>query len=370
LNATIAVIHGDGVGPEIVPQGIKALTAVGTRFGHDFNFVAVPMGYGAWKATQSALSPEALEVCRDSDGILLGATGAADWEYSQKDFPPGWGRRQLCRELGHRISIRPAKVLAQTVNASPTKAERAMGTDLVIVRDMTLVNKSGLAHAASDSEGRLARDTLEFHEAEIAPTLKFAFLLARSRSRRLCLMTQSSVFATSRLWLQMFEAMARTYSDVAVEVQAPDNCAMQLMRNPAAFDVVVTDSAPMGGMLNNLAALLMGSIGMAPGTSVGLREGDTYTAMVARNGIYEPIHGSAPKRAGQGIVNPIGTILAAAMLLRYSLGLEQEAQAIEQAVARTLDRGYRTYDIMEAGKTRIGTGEMGDRIAAELEQAA
>lgn len=370
MKATLAVIEGDGIGPEIVPQAVRALTAVAGRFDHAFTLVPVPMGYNTWKATGSALPAETLETCRASDGILLGATGAADWEYAQKDFPPGWGRRQLCRELGHRISVRPAKVFPQTVNASPTKAARIEGTDLVIVRDMTLVNKAGLAHAASDAQGRVARDTLEFHEGEVAPSLKFAFLLARSRRGKLCLMTQSSVFATGRLWLSMFEEMAQRYPDVAVEVQAPDNCAMQLMRNPARFDVMVTDSAPMGGMLNNLAALLMGSIGMAPGTSVGLRDGDTYTAMVVRNGIYEPIHGSAPTRAGQGIVNPIGTVLAAAMLLRYSLGLEREARAIEEAVARALEKGYRTYDIMEPGMRQVGTAEMGDRIVLELEQVS
>jgi 3-isopropylmalate dehydrogenase len=368
VKATIAVIDGDGIGPEIVPQAVKTLTAVAKRFEHAFILVPVQMGYNAWKTTGSALPAHTLETCRASDGILLGATGAAHWEYVQKDAPPGWGRRQLCRELGHRISIRPAKVFPQTVNASPTKAERIAGTDLVVVRDMTLVNKAGLARDANDAQGRVARDTLEFRESEIAPSLKFAFLLARSRRGKLCLMTQSSVFATSRLWLHMFEAMAQGYPDVAVEVQAPDNCAMQLMRNPASFDVVITDSAPMGGMLNNLAALLMGSVGMAPGTSVGLRDGDTYNAMVARNGIYEPIHGSAPLRAGQGIVNPIGTVLGAAMLLRYSLGLEREARAIEEAVSQTLEQGYRTYDIMESGMKQVGTEAMGDRIASELER--
>ena len=180
-------------------------------------------------------------------------------------------------------------------------------------------------------------------------------------------MTQSSIFATARLWLKMFEEMASEYPDIEVEIQAPDNCAMQFMRSPARFDVIVCDNTPMGGMLNNLAALLIGSIGMAQGTSLGLKDGQTYQDMVLRNGIYEPIHGAAPLRAGQNIANPIGTILAGAMLLRYSLGLEAEAQAIEHAVEAVLEQGYCTYDIMEAGKKKIGTAEMGDRIAGALE---
>ncbi|MSP96473.1 MAG: 3-isopropylmalate dehydrogenase [Betaproteobacteria bacterium] len=367
MKATIAVIPGDGIGPEIVAQAIKALKAIDSRFKHQFDIRSLQMGFNAWKTTGTALTRETIEFCRQSDGILLGATGAADSEYTAKDFPPGWGRRELCRELKYYASVRPVKVFPQTMNASPIKAERIAGTDLVVVRDMTLINKAGLARDSVAAGGRFAQDILEFQESEITPTLKFAFLLARSRSRKLCLMTQSSLFATSRLWLRIFEEMANKYADVAVQVQAPDNCAMQLMRNPAEFDVIVTDNTAMGGMINNLGALLIGSIGMAPGTSMGLKDGESFSAMVQRNGLYEPIHGSAPLRAGQRIVNPIGTVLAAAMLLRYSLALSDEANAIERAIERALDKGIRTYDIMEPGMKKVGTDEMGDRIAEEIE---
>lgn len=369
MRACVAVIAGDGVGAEVVPQGVKVLEAVAARFGHDFVLQPVAMGYGAWKATGSALTDEAIDICRRSDGILHGATGAADHEYTQKDFPPGWGRRQLSRMLGHRVSVRPIALFPQIVDVAPVRAERLFGTDLVIVRDMTLINRTGLSRTGSGEHGRYAEDTLAFSEDVVERVLKFSFLLARSRRGRLCLMTQSSLYATSRLWLQVFEESASRYPDVEAQVQAPDNCAMQLIRNPAVFDVIVTDSTPMGGMMNNLAALLAGSIGMAPGTSIGLRDGDTYEAMVERHGLYEPIHGSAPLRAGQGIVNPIGTVLAAAMLLRYSLALEQEARTVERAVAAVLDAGYRTYDIMQPGRIRIGTAEMGDRIAAAVASA-
>lgn len=366
MKATLAIIAGDGIGQEVVPQGEKVLQAVAQRFGHEFELRPVAMGYNTWKSTGTALSDESIEFCRRSHGILHGATGPADWEYTEKNFPPGWGKRQLCREMGHRVSVRPAKVFPPTMNTSPTKSEVLLGTDLIVVRDFQLINRLGLAVTGSDDAGRWARDTLEYFEADVALALKFAYLLARSRRKKLCLMTQSSIFATSRLWLQVFEEMSREFSDIEVEVNAPDNCAMQLMRNPSVYDVIVTDSTPMGGMMNNLAALLIGSIGMAPGTTIGLRDGNSFTEMVEKNGMYEPIHGSAPRRAGQNLVNPIGTVLAAAMLLRFSLGLEAEAAAVEKAVEDTLAKGYRTYDIMESGKTKVGTSEMGDRIVETL----
>ena len=367
MKATIAVIDGDGIGPEIVPQGVKALKVIAKRFKHDFNLVPAQLGYTTWKQTGHAAPPETIELCRKSDGVLLGAIGAGQWANTSENFPPGWGRRQFCRELRYTCSVRPAKVSSHTINVSPTKADRIKGTDLVVVRDRS---PDWLKLTDKTPRGRLARDILEFYEDEIIPTLKFAFLLARSRKKKLCLMTQSSQFATSKLWLQVFQEMAKKHPDVELDVQAPDNCAMLLMRNPAVFDVIVTDSPAMGGMMNNLAALLMGSVGMGPGTTIGLRDGDTYTAMVQRNGLYEPIHGTASIRSGQGIVNPIGTVLAAAMLLRYSLGLEQEAQAIERGVEKALEQGCRTYDIMEPGKIKVGTNEMGEHIAAAIEAGA
>jgi 3-isopropylmalate dehydrogenase len=369
MKARIAVIAGDGIGAEVIPQGVRALEAVARRFGHEFAFVPVRMGFGAWKASGSALDDDAIATCAQSDGILHGATGAADHEYIDKDAPPGWGRRQLSRTLGHCVSVRPIRTWPQTVEVSPIRAERIRDVDLVIVRDMTLINRTGLSRTGSAADGRFAEDILAFTEETVGRALRFSYLLARSRGKRLCLATQASLYATSRLWLQVFEELSGAFPDVAVEVQAPDNCAMQLIRNPASFDVIVTDSTPMGGMLNNLAAMIPGSIGMAPGASVALRDADTATAMVIGNGMYEPIHGSAPARAGQGIVNPIGTVLAAAMLLRHSLALEPEARAVESAVGAVLDAGYRTYDVMHAGRMRVGTDEMGARIAAAIDLA-
>jgi len=369
LQANIAVIEGDGVGPEVVPQGVKVLQAIARRYGHSFRFDDVAMGYRAWKQNGTALAPEAIALCQMSDGILHGATGPGDWEYTEKDFPPGWGKRQLCRELGLRLSIRPVLISPHLLHAGPIKAERLEGVDCVILRDMTLINRAGLATTGEDERGRNARDVFEFSEAEVRPALKFAFLLAASRRNKLCLMTQSSLYATSRLWLSLFQEMSADFPGVSVEVQAPDNCAMQFVRNPASFDVIITDNTPMGGMLNNLSALMLGSIGMAPGTSVALRDGSTYAEMVIKNGMYEPIHGSAPLRAGQGIANPIATILAGAMLLRFSLAMEEEARTVERAVEAVLAQGFRTYDIMTPGCTKLGTAEMGEKIAAAVATA-
>lgn len=366
VKATIAIIDGDGVGTEVVPQGVRALRAVAKRFGHDFDLVPAQLGYRAWKQTGVAAPPETIELCKNSDGILLGAIGAGQLDFASEKIPPGWGRRQFSRELAHTCSVRPIKVFPQTVNASPVKAERIRGTDFVVVRDKSLLNNERLELTDTTARGRMARDMPEFHEDEIVPMLKFSFLLARSRRKKLCLVAQASMFATSRLWLQLFLELAKNYPDVEIDVQAPDNCAMQVMRNPALFDVIVSDSTPIGGIINNLGALLMGSIGMPPGATFALRDGGTYPAMVCKNGLYESIHGTADARAGQRIVNPIGTVLAAAMLLRYSLGLEREAKAIEQAVETTLESGYRTYDIMEPDKIKVGTDEMGERIAAAI----
>lgn len=370
MKATIAIIDGDGVGPEVVPQGVKALKAIAKRYGHALDLVPAQLGYTAWRETGQAAPADTIELARESDGVLLGAIGVPQWAHANESLPAGLGRRYFCRELEHTCSVRPVKVSPHTLNVGPVKADRTEGADLVVVRDTSLLNNERLKLTNTTTRGRMAKDILEFYEDEIVRPLKFAFLLARSRRKKLCLMAQSSIYATSRLWLQMFQEMAKQYADIEIDAQAPDDCAMQVMRNPAVFDVIVTDSTAMGGMINNLAALLMGSVGMGPSATIGLRDGDTYTAMIRRNGLYEPIHGIAHRRAGRRIVNPIGTVLAAALLLRYSLGLEREAQAIERGVEKALEQGYRTYDIMEPGKTQVGTNEMGERIAVAIDAGA
>lgn len=370
MKATIAVIPGDGIGKETVPQGVKALRAVEKCFQHKFELREANMGFDLWKATRNALPRETIEICKSSQGILFGAIGTGQSEYAAENVPRGWGRHQLFREMAYCASVRPARVYTPLINTSPVKPERIQETDMVIIRDLVWVNKKHPKTTRHTSYGWYASDKLYFQEGEVLPILRFSFLLAQARRKTLVLMAQTSVFQTSKLWLSLFIEMGRQFPDVETRVMATDDCAMQVIRNPREFDVIVCDSTVMGGMLNNLAALLMGSIGMAPGMAVALREGSSFGEMVVPNGMYEPIHGSAPKRAGQGIANPIGTVLAAAMLLRYSLDLEQEARFIECAVEHVLAQGYRTYDIIEAGSTKVGTEEMGDRIAAAIEEVS
>ncbi len=369
MKATIAVAAGDGVGKEVVPQGTKALRAVERRFRHKFDLRPIDIGFEWWKDTGQVVTREALETCRSSQGVLLGALGAGDWQPSEGKRPPSWGRSQLVTELGYCASIRPAHVFAELEDATPVKPERIHGADLVIVREGRSSSKLKQQKATlrQTKRGWCSSYELKFYEDEITPVLKCSFLLAQGRRKKLTLMAQPSVFQTSRLWQQLFEQMAQKFLDVETDVLAPDNCAMQLIRNAREFDVIVCDSSTMGGILNNLAGLIMGSVGMAPGATVALQDGSTFRQTIVPNGVYEPIHGTAPKRAGQWVVNPIGTVLAAAMLLRYSLHLEDEARAVERAVEETLARGYRTYDIMQPGKTRVGTAEMGDLIASAIE---
>ncbi|MFC1991086.1 isocitrate/isopropylmalate family dehydrogenase, partial [Chloroflexota bacterium] len=343
------------------------LRSVEKRFHHEFDLHEAAIGFETWKATGNALPMETINFCKSSQGILLGATGAAQWEHAAENIPPGWGRRQLSREMGYCASVRPARVYPQLLNATPVKPEYIQGMDAVIVRETRWINKKHPRTMRHTSQGWYASDKLSFREDEILPILRFSFLLAQSRRKNLVLMAQTSIFQTSALWLRHFTEMGQQFPDVEIDTMAPDNCVMQLVRNPSQFDVIVCDSTPMGGMLNEIAGLLMGSIGMAPGASVALRDGPDFAQMVVPNGLYEPIHGSAPRRAGQGIANPIGTVLAAAMLLRYSLNLEREAKAIENAVDRVLSQGYRTYDIMGDGNIKVGTEEMGNHIAAAVE---
>ncbi|MFH1652282.1 MAG: isocitrate/isopropylmalate family dehydrogenase, partial [Chloroflexota bacterium] len=284
MKATLAIIPGDGIGKEVVPQGVKALQAVAQRFRHDFDLRRLEMGYEHWKVTGDALPAATIETCRHSQGVLMGATGMAQWEHAVKNAPPGWGRRQLSRELDYCASVRPAHIFPPLANVSAVKPERLQGADFVIIREMVWLNKKHPKTARRTERGRYAADRLHFYEDEILPILKFSFLLAAARRKRLVLVAQTSIFQTSKLWLQLFTEMSHQFPEISIDTMAPDNAAMQLVRNPSEFDVIVCDSTPMGGMLNNLAGVLMGSIGMAPGGTVGLKEGKTFNEMVIPNG--------------------------------------------------------------------------------------
>jgi 3-isopropylmalate dehydrogenase len=359
MHAKIAVLPGDGIGPEVVAEGVKVLRAVAGRFGHTFEMVEALVGGLAIDATGNPLPDETLALCRSSDAVLLGAVGGPKWSDPNATVRPEQGLLRLRKELGLFANVRPVKVYADLANASTLKAEVLQGVDLVIVRELT----GGLYFGQPQERrgtppAREAVDTLFYTEAEIARLMRVAFDLARERRRKVTSVDKANVLASSRLWREVAHEVARDYLDVQYEDLLVDACAMYLIRQPAWFDVVATENM-FGDILSDEASMLASSMGMLP--SASLAEG--------RFGLYEPIHGSAPRRAGQGIANPLAVILSCAMLLRRSLGLAAEAEAVERAVERVIAAGHRTYDIWEEGKNRVGTAEMGDLVVAELEGA-
>jgi 3-isopropylmalate dehydrogenase len=359
----VAVLAGDGIGPEVVAQGTKVLDAVGERFGHRFHFHHGLIGGVAIDATGTALSEDTLNLCRRSDAVLLGAVGGPKWDDPRAPVRPEDGLLALRKNLGLFANLRPVKVLPSLVDCTNLKPEVVRGVDLVVVRELT----GGLYFGQpkkqwQDSEGRHAVDTLAYSEMEIERILRVGFELARSRRRKLTSVDKANVLQSSRLWRQIATELSSQYPDVELQHMLVDACAMRLIQRPADFDVLVTENM-FGDILTDEASMLAGSLGMLPSASLAqIPRGATF-------GLYEPIHGSVPSRAGQNVANPIATILSVAMMLQYSFGLETEARAVENAVTAVLERGYRTYDIMSEGKTKVGTKEMGDLIAQEVKSA-
>jgi 3-isopropylmalate dehydrogenase len=356
----IAVLPGDGIGVDVTAEAVKVLQAVGERFGHRFEFREGLIGAAAIEATGEPLPAETLALCRASQAILLGAVGHPRYdEDPTAPVRPEQGLLALRKGLGLYANLRPVRLFPALVSASTLKPEVVAGVDLIVVRELT-----GGLYFGRPSErrvtpnGREAVDTMFYTEHEIARVVRVACELARRRRRKVTSVDKANVLATSRLWREVAQEVARDYPDIEMEHMFVDAAAMRLVRQPRAFDVIVTENT-FGDILTDEAAVLAGSMGLLP--SASLAEG--------RLGLYEPIHGSAPRHAGQDRANPIAAILSAALLLRYSLGLEPEAAAIEGAVERVLAAGYRTYDIMEAGATQVGTRQMGDLIAAEVARA-
>ena len=357
MKKTIAVLAGDGVGPEITAEAVKALKSVASRFGHDFIFAEKPVGGTAYDLCGDCLPDDTLAAAKSADAVLLGAVGGPKWDALPSGKRPE--RRALLTlrgELGLFANLRPAKVWPQIKEASPLKEEIvAKGIDLLVVRELTGGVYFG-AHETADG-GMSARDEMPYSAAEIERIAKIAFEAARRRRGRVVCVDKANVLATSRLWREVAgKVRDADYRDVSLEFMYVDNAAMQLVRNPATFDVILTENM-FGDILSDEASQTTGSIGMLPSASL---RGDGF-------GMYEPIHGSAPDIAGKGIANPIATILSAAMMLRYSFGLEPEADAVESAVAETLSAGIRTADISSAGSAdAVGTSRMGDEIAGRI----
>ncbi|MBI2910223.1 MAG: 3-isopropylmalate dehydrogenase [Chloroflexi bacterium] len=368
MKFNIAILPGDGIGREIVPAAVTVLREVGRRYDHEFNLKHGLIAGAAMDQGLPPLPPETLEMCRKSDAILFGAAGDPKYDFPGAKVIPNSGLHQLRRELKLFANLRPARYIPALAHRTPFKPEVLKGVDLVILRDFAGTFLRGRRKTWQNSRGQQAEDTLVYSENEVRRALGFAFPLARSRKGKLTLVCQYSIFDTSRLWRTIARNMASDFPDVTLEAMAPDNCAMQLVRNPASFDVIIGDNVSSTGMLNNQAAMLMGSVGMAP--SSNLRP--EHVKGVSRAGslqwgfaFYEPIHGSAPIHAGKNECNPMGTVLALALLLRHSLGLDKEAKAVERAVDKVL-KTHRTYDLMEPGKAKVGTKEMGELIAAAV----
>lgn len=352
MNKNIAVIRGDGIGPEIIGQTLRVLDRIAELYGHSFTYTDVDMGGCAIDKYEDPLPDSELEKCVGSDSVLLGAVGGSKWNGLPGEKRPEKGLLRLRAGMGVYSNNRPAKIWRQLADASPLKSSIVdRGIDFIIVRELI----GGIYFGEHITEGNTATDVLRYREPEIERIGRIGFETARRRSRRLCSVEKSNVLDSSRMWKRVMHRLAEEYPDVELSDMLVDNCAMQIVKDPSQFDVIVTENM-FGDILSDEASMITGSIGMIPSSSLG----------TTSCGLYEPIHGSAPDIAGQDIANPIGTILSAAMMLRYSFDMPQEANAIERAVSDYLDAGYRTADIMSEGKNRVGCSRCGELITGYL----
>ncbi len=356
MKKNVAVIRGDGIGPEIVDQAIRVMDKVALVYGHEFIYTDVEMGGRAIDKYHDPLPDEMLRRCLDSDSVLLGAVGGPKWNDVPGDMRPEKGLLRVRAGLKVYSNNRPAKIWPQLADASPLKPSIVdKGIDFIIVRELT----GGLyfgGHSTEVKDGReVATDVLIYGEDEIERIGRIGFETARKRRKKLCSVEKSNVLDSSRLWKKVMHRIAPDYPDVELSDMLVDNCAMQIVKDPSQFDVIVTENM-FGDILSDEASMITGSIGMIPSSSLG----------ATSRGLYEPIHGSAPDIAGKDVANPIGTILSAAMMLRYSFDMPAEADAIEKAVGKFLDDGYRTADIAKSGATTVGCSECGRIIAKNI----
>lgn len=352
MTKHIALIRGDGIGPEIVEQAQLVLNKVANLYGHEFIYTEVAMGGNAIDAYGDPLPQAELEKCLSADSVLLGAVGGPKWNDVPGPMRPEKGLLRLRAGMGVYSNNRPAKIWPQLASASPLKQEIVdKGIDFIIVRELIGGIYFGKHECVNLNDEVVAIDELRYSESEIRRIGRIGFETARKRNKRLCSVEKSNVLDSSRLWKKVMIELAPDYPDVKLDHMLVDNCAMQIVKDPSQFDVIVTENM-FGDILSDEASMITGSIGMIPSSSLG--EGT--------RGLYEPIHGSAPDIAGKDIANPIGTILAAAMMLRFSFDMAAEADAIENAVSKVLDAGYRTGDIFSPYCTLIGCSEMGRQI--------
>ncbi len=351
----IAVIRGDGIGPEIIQQALNVLDKVANLYGHTFNYIDVDMGGCAVDKYGDPLPESELEKCLKSDSVLLGAVGGPKWNSVPADKRPEKGLLRLRSGMGVYSNNRPAKIWSQLSDASPLKKEIVQkGIDFIIVRELI----GGIYFGEHKTEGDTATDVLKYSESEIERIGRIGFETAQKRNKKLCSVEKSNVLDSSRLWKKVLHRLSEEYPDVELTDMLVDNCAMQIIKDPSQFDVIVTENM-FGDILSDEASMITGSIGMIPSSSLG----------ATTCGLYEPIHGSAPDIAGTDKANPIGTILSAAMMLKFSFDMPKEADCIENAVSEFLTEGYRTSDIMPENKEDlklVGCKECGRIICEKL----
>ena len=362
MNYTITVLPGDGIGPEVITEAVKVLNAVGDKFGHIFTPQSGPVGGNAIDNFGTPLPEETKKLCENTDGILFGAVGGPKWDDPQATTRPEDGILAIRKNLGLFANLRPVKIYPQLINSSPVKPEILQNVDMLIIRELT----GGLYFAEpkkrweEDSE-RKAVDTLLYSEHEIERVVKVAFELAKSRKQHVTSVDKANVLESSRLWREVTIEVSKQYPEIELDHLLVDNASMQIIREPSRFDVIVAENT-FGDILTDEASILSGSMGMLPSASLAGTPGSSKTNV----NLFEPIHGSAPDIAGQGIANPLGTILSMALMLRYSLNLHEEANAVERAVEGVLSEGFRTTDIASDGVEIVATERMGDLIAGNV----
>jgi len=362
MEFNIAVLPGDGIGPEIINEALKVLNAVGKKYSHSFNYIYGPVGGVAIEQEGVALSEDTLRMCRRSDAVLLGAVGGPRYDDPQAPVHPEDGLLDLRKGLGLFANLRPVKVYPPLIDHTNFKPDVLKGVDFIFVRELT----GGLYFGRpkrrwTTSRGRRAVDSMSYSEQEIERIVRVGFEIAKTRKKKLISVDKANVLQSSRLWRQVTVEISREYPDIELEHMLVDACAMRIIQNPKYLDTLVTENT-FGDILTDEASMLGGSLGMLASASLaGVPKEGSRTL-----GMYEPSHGSAPRRANQDMANPIATIVSMAMMLSYSLGLAEEAKAVEKAIDKVLEEGYRTYDIMGEGKTKVGTSRMGSLIAERV----
>lgn len=352
MKKKVAVLKGDGIGPEIVMEALKVLKKIGEKYGHEFETEELLFGGASIDAYGEPLTDEVLNKCKASDAVLLGAVGGPKWDTIDKDKRPERGLLKIRKELELFANLRPTKLFKELKNSCPLKEDIIKyGIDFMMIRELTGGVYFGKKETKNVDGLTVATDEMRYDENEIRRIGIIAFESARKRNKKVASIDKSNVLDTSKLWRKIMHELSEKYSDVEYEDMLVDSASMQIIKNPSRFDVVVTENM-FGDILSDEASVLAGSIGMMPSASLGS----------SKLGLYEPIHGSAPDIAGQNISNPIGTILSVAMMLRYSFDMENEARDIENTVEKVLADGYRTTDLYVEGTKKLSCSEMGDQI--------